>query len=1285
MVIDKKLNLDKELEYFPDGGLAFAQNIVIGEDGLTIQNEPAIVNVIKSNNIDVVGFVACNKEYILFDSKSKIYRVAEDGNYKLVDIKWQWQGGEVFGTYTYNVNKELIISISERNLPKDVDCPLKVINIDRDVSLKHIDDNIYTLTPNIPKGNLIDVEYITGNRIKKGKYNFFIKYFIDDDYETTWFPIGIPVFLYDNVSSDKSKIIDSESIQAIGELSDTGVPKDYQYYRIIYDDFYNNDDEYIDNNVILTFKIDDVTNYTHYKIGYIINAGTNIEARQTVKQLMINNKIKIDDYSETISVDELTINIFNIYNVNTLCNYKDRLYLANYKEENRNAHLEDVDTSQIKVYYDPDEYSIPSVIWSNDDNEKNFAALKNQWKSKPGRFGIYNFYIHYVYPNGNFTDGIKIGVLDTYKYKLLLGEILYIDVYAQPPQFTETVKHYITLTKTSTTNDVIAEVNKMYVEHYPYEDDVLNLGVPSTFKVTSGLIDFCNEYKDRLWHEVSYLWDSGIPATVANTDIELDTPENLVELEGYTNSKGDVLFKMPFDAPVNTKKLYFKGIKMYPQFVGYFISYENPEYVQIGEGFIVPQYSEITESGVSIPSKDLFDLNAYTPFNKLKFYYPEFNIIGGKVNGVTLVRTGKHSANATNVHVDTKVANGITLEHNNFSETGEVIRVKSAEIISPSTFNNIGKEGYLRINLNEDIQPEREGNNMISYTLINNDLNIYLSDIKKLVSLGFVKYQQYNSESPNATYNYGFEDVPYNYDFYRCFSSIVFFKGNGIIINQTESNHVASNTGIGYYSSDHEFPTSLPHIGIVKYWHETHYPLFLKEIHQSPETLFHSNYKMYVKSVEGELVESGISGEQYQSKSLVINPNYVNDLYKLNPVYYEYTGKIITNYDKKAIFNNIDRYTKTIRRSDVIQSESVINSWRYFRPDNYKIITENKGEITNIIGIGNYLFAHCEHSLFLFDVTDSLQTIDKNVQLLQPDSFDVAYKEVFTADKGYGGLQDNVSWICDEFGYIFFDKSAKKIYRYDGGQLKDVTEDISSFIKYFDPQQIWMGNDRPRNRVMMNFRGADNSVMFSYNLSAGGWTSTHSYISNYKFISLKDKLFILNNSSSGVIVASYDVNNFNSFSLPVGEIDNNGTSKSFIDVVFTNPNYNKIKVLDFITYILNKEPNDKFEILQLEIYTNCCYSGVIDISQERKSVKDYNKPYYDYERWNFNYFRNRIDKIQNGDIVHRLTGVKKDIAEKVQRGYDNALISGKYVVLRFSFKNTTKKVEIKDIHAYFKP
>ena len=1253
MVIDKKLNLDRELEYFPDGGLSFAQNIVVSQDGLTIQNEPAIVNFLKTENFNLVGFVACNEEFVLFGKNNNIVRVNKNGNWSPCNTNWQYQGGEVFGTFTYNINNELIIAISEHNLPNNVTCPLKIINLDRDEYIEGSDDNIYTLTPDIPHSNIVDLEYIDGNKIKKGKYNFFIKYFINDNFETSWFPIGVPVFVYDNTKSTKSTLINNQLIEATSldstDQGDSSIPNYIERYAVVYDDYYNKDDEYTNNNVKLYLDISAIKNYTHYKLGYIINTQSGTEARSTYKYAITTKEVIVNDASTIISIDELTVGPFNIYNVNTLCNYKDRLYLANYKEENRNKDIDKIDVSSIKVTYsDEDSIVSPDITNNNFD-------LKNQWKSKPGRAAIYNFYIHYVYPNGNWTDGIKIGNLDTYSNKLFLGN-------------NNSNPVYFTVNKNTTCDEIYNAFNANTL----------------TTNINTDLKGFVQNNLGAKWWTLEHKYYTTYP-------YRFSINESNNELGTVINSKGDVLFCTPIDKPFNFSKLRFTNIRMYPEFVGYFISYEKPEYIQIGEGFVI---NNSTSNG-----NDLFDLGKEANSVKWKFYYPEFSIIGGKTNINRLVYTGTHTNITGNDNlykendlddrydVGHPTATGRSFNKNEFNGVDELsdsgiygFATKNVDIVSPNTYSNIGKEGYLKLESFGTISIR--ANDIKSFTGISQDKNLYLADDKKLVSLGYIKYIDYNNNvGSNPVYTYGDDDVLYNYDFYRCYSSIIFFDKQGVIINQTSPNQINATTGNDFYPYKGSQLTNPfnPHVGIIKYWHESHYPLFLKQLNNGPETIFYS----YIKSMRTGDSPDVITTKQLAN--LVLNPQTINELYKLDVAYYDYTGKIIVNYDKTLVSNQIDFYGKTIRRSDVIQSESVNNSWRYFRPENYKIITENKGNITNVVGIGNYLFAHCEHSLFLFDVTDSLQALDKNVQLLQPDSFEVAYKEVFTADKGYGGLQDYVSWVCDEFGYIFFDRSAKKIYRFDGGQLKDMTEGINNLVKVINPTEIWFGNDRERNRIMANIRSVSDNIILSYNLIANGWTSTHSYISNYKFIGLKDKLFIPNVDGNNLTVTHYIDTEFNKFTLPVGDIDNNGSYKSFIDVVFTNPNYNKIKVLDFITYILNKEPADNFELLQLEIFTNCCYSGVIDISQERKKVSEYKKPYYDFERWNFNWFRNVIDKIENGDMVDRLSGRIHTYPQKVQRGYDNALISGKYVVIRFSFKLMSKQVNIKDIQAYFKP
>ena len=1267
MIIDKKLNLDIPLEYAKDNSLVFASNIVTSADGTTIQNEPALVDFVNKLNINYAGHISCNEEFIIFTKQSTIYRISKNKEVKVVEnIPWKWGGGEVYGTFSYNINNELVVAVSERNVG-DAKIPLKIINLDRDIINGYNKDDIYTLTPDIPKSNIVNIAYVQGPKIRKGKYNLFIKYYIEDKFETAWFPIGIPIFVYDNINSATPKAINKQTIHALGELNDKGVPTEGNQYDIQYNDYYNHDDEYVNNNVLLTLSINDRLNYTHYKIGYIVNYNGGTEGRQTSKFNIDDKSVVIGPYSELESVDALTVNAFNLYNVNTLTNYKDRLYVANYKEENPNAiigagtSIGQIDVSNIKVSYMPDSMAERTMF--------------NQWKSKPGKAAVYNFYLHYVYPNGNYTAGISIKSLNKYNIKVTLGT--YTDASGTAQDFIIDVDHK-TLCR-SIVLDIHEGEDTGYINAQPVPNFIRN----------AETYNRCIANIDGYYYETDS--SSQGRETLEDGSITL----------GYTfNDNGDALYKTPIDIPFNTDKLIFSGIKMYPEFVGYFISYEQPEYINHGEGVLVTDIKsigEVIQNPEANKSAGILGLPNLIPV--YKFYYPEFNIVGGQTNINAVIPNGtleiiEKSNNVGVINDDGYIKYAVpttgSKANNDFKAISSKIVVINSKIIPPDVYisetdSNIGREGYVKLLLsNEDKLVENADNKIIqTFIGVSNNYNIYLSKTKKLVSLGYIKYQDY--QDAETTYKYGVEDVPYNYDFYRCYSSIYSFAKEGIIINQADTNPTAVDTGDDYYPSTKENgnpPVKLAHLTQLMYWHETHYPLFLKELNQGPDDIFYNYHK--VVTVTGALSFSR-NTTMVQKHNLVLNPKYINDLYKLDNVYYDYTGKLLVNYDESLYSNFLEDYTRTVRRSDVLQSESVKTAWRYFRPENYKVITEDKGDITNVVGIGHYFFAHCEHSLFLFDINNALKTQDKDVQLLQPDTFDVAYQEVFTSEKGYGGLQDFVSWACDDFGYIFYNRDGKKIHRFDDGKLLDLSTGIDGVLNKYLPDHIYIGADRERDRILFNFRRDNNNCVLSYSTIFNNWLSTHSYITNCEFIVLKDKLIIPYFVNSTLQLKEYSADRFNNFSLPVGNVFNPGnSSESCIDIVFTDGNYNKIKVLDFITYIINKEPNDVFDTLQIEIYTNCCYSGVIDIKTERKKVSEYNKPYYDFERWNLNWFRNRIDKIENGDIIDRLSGGNKHLPEKVQRGYDNALITGKYIVIRFRFKNVYKKVDVKDIQAYFK-
>lgn len=117
--------------------------------------------------------------------------------------------------------------------------------------------------------------------------------------------------------------------------------------------------------------------------------------------------------------------------------------------------------------------------------------------------------------------------------------------------------------------------------------------------------------------------------------------------------------------------------------------------------------------------------------------------------------------------------------------------------------------------------------------------------------------------------------------------------------------------------------------------------------------------------------------------------------------------------------------------------------------------------------------------------------------------------------------------------------------------------------------------------------------------------------------------------------------------------------------------------------MLNKEKDDYFDALGCYLYTNCCYSDYCNLNEERASVAEYKKPVYEFGRWNFNWFYNKLKSYKEQEIFGRITGKYNNELEYNQTAVDAKLMVGKYVIVRFVFRNTNKKVLIKDIQAYF--
>ena len=169
--------------------------------GTTIaNNEP------NSISKEIVYILSCNKELIIFVKygyilteviayKCKVFRYKEESDNEnhteLIIEDYKYHGGKLTGTFTYNVDNDLIIAISEYG--ENLHIPLKVINVDKIVN-QTIDESKVSICPEVKIPTIENINYIKGNAYK-GWYYFFIRYKIDNTDYTQWYNFGQPIYV----------------------------------------------------------------------------------------------------------------------------------------------------------------------------------------------------------------------------------------------------------------------------------------------------------------------------------------------------------------------------------------------------------------------------------------------------------------------------------------------------------------------------------------------------------------------------------------------------------------------------------------------------------------------------------------------------------------------------------------------------------------------------------------------------------------------------------------------------------------------------------------------------------------------------------------------------------------------------------------------------------------------------------------------------------------------------------------------------------------------------------
>lgn len=1213
--------------------------------------------------------------------------------FTLIPLNLNYVNSDAKGLITLNNTGDRILTICNTDLQH---INLTKCTYNDDVSL-------YTQNPIIPIKNLLFIGKYS-NTIPNGVYEFFIRYEINKDRYTNWFPCSTRVYAGTKTIVDKSLV---GSIRYVDINRDSGESFIFQVEHL-----------YTPEKV----------NYKKFQLGFILNHDDDTVARAW-KKFPIDVENIYFSYEENdieeVELEEMLSPIYNITNVGNITSFKNKLYISNYNETNFNPDLQS--------YADKVEIAIGTTNSSQTENSllNNTNPVVTQSLSEDNNISTQAS--SEVLKIGYYTDGVTnvvktINSQSTLYYIHAIFEKIRTKEWSLNVDATAKNLFYYPNSGITACVEIIEdtyistekkEMYRLYHDNYSSEKTYNSehfIQELSQLKVFN-----CCYAKEGSW---IYNYDE------SGADDGVTGYNGVLAKDDVTPSA--ILFKYctnEYDTTEGTKYV-MKHIK-----ITYGFTLKGKAVIPGSKDDSGGDSGGDTGGGdnPTVPdyTPDLIqtftDLSTMIPNQYYKFYIHYISNTGEITNGYNIGKGKAYGISSSSSGVSDHCI--IYPKFTNIQLPYNYV----ACFFSIQHYRNKCYEYFA--NKVDEANGENSGQ-CYGFDCIELDTRLLVVDNIKLTGDEIVKYHPSFDSSNLALYGmsgklgagkadesrHGFFTLPYsnnteNPDLIKCTPFITtdsYNNPNYLDLTGFICDVCKPDIKLTEFADGGELYTKIVSSGTLNVntkSRTTNEAIKIFPLRSTKVFTIYSNYNLnYLALANGITIKQAIKTYKDNTSYLVryLNSNELSDVYQLPSMYNNPLGKTYNVYNST---NNVYRFDNTIRSSKLIGDEERIYVYNFNATDYYNVPT-NKGIITNLVAVGDSILVHTESSLFKFTGTNSLMSSGgEDVQTKESDVFDTGITEVFGSVNGFGGLKNSLYSCITYNGYFWFDSDSKRIYVYTGnGQLAVISDQIENIIN--NANKVLFADDFYNDRVFIT----TGDYTISYNTKVKAFVSYHDFRFSHSYTT-KTNCYLYG-KDGGASPNIYTISEFPQYGAYVNEMYNklestayettNATNKnaSVIDII-CKEDYENIKELQSIDWTCHARSATDKQLLdfykntifnyfayggdKIKIYSNCTHTDTIDIPNLTQSFNNRNnitdRNYYQYpycykDKWCWNYFSS-VKLNDDFKYANKLPSNSNIVAD------NRTTLYGNYFVVRFIFEpvsylndNTNLDFEFENINFY---